>query len=100
MPEGPDDKRFMDFLLFRSLKGEQTPAEQEKVSEWRAAAPENEEHYRRLGRLLELTADVHRRPRGELDAPPDAVDLLRPRQGRAPRRRRWLLPVAALGALG
>lgn len=77
MRDEPNYNRFMDYLLFRSLKGETGAAEEEKVLEWRRSAPENEAHYSELERLLALTADAYRRPDEHVRPRPDATELVR-----------------------
>lgn len=75
MDESPEDNRFMDYLLFRSLKGTATTAEEEKVCEWRATAPENASYYRELGRLLDVTSQAHGEPAVDVGDPPSALEL-------------------------
>lgn len=105
------NNRFMDYLLYRSLKGEGTAEEEAKVLEWRRFSSENEAYYRQLERLLALTADAYREPQGAVGALPSASELVRLAQGSEPtsrprdpttrvRRRRldlWL--VGGLGAI-
>jgi transmembrane sensor len=85
----------MDELIFRSLKGRTTPAEESSIRAWRSASAENEAYYQQLALLLEeaeavLSAEaVPPAPplsaliRGE-DAPRQAKPL------RIPVRGRWL----------
>lgn len=67
----------MDHLLFRSLKGETTDSEEEALVEWRRAAPENEEQYRDLERLLGVVAEGHQAALDEPGPAPRAAELLR-----------------------
>lgn len=75
MDESPNNNRFMDSLLFRFLKGDTTAAEEEKVSEWRASAPENEQYFLELDGLLSLTAGAFD-PGAESEEPPSGEELL------------------------
>jgi len=97
----------LDEILFRSIRGDSTPAEQAAVMAWRRALPENEARYRELERLLELARQGDRR--GIPWAPPAATAILRETEKRRRwqtgprRRRRWLafglaaaVPAAAL----
>lgn len=72
-----DNHRFMDYLLFRSLKSDTTATEEETVIEWRNASPENEAHYLELARLLALTADAHRPSDEEVGPPPRSAEIVR-----------------------
>ena len=68
--------RFIDYLLFRALKGDVTPAEAEKVAEWRAASPSNEAYYRELEALLALTSESQAPLPATVVRPPVARELL------------------------
>lgn len=71
------DNRFMDYLLFRSLKGQATAAEEEKMLGWRRASPENEAYAQRLSRLLAMTSLAYGGSHGGVGEPPDAAELVR-----------------------
>lgn len=76
MNDPAENYRFIDHLLFRSLKGQSTNSEEEMVSRWRRSAAENEVYYQELARLLALTADAYRSAGARLGEPPDGLDLL------------------------
>ena len=48
----------MDSLLFRFVKGDVSPSEEDMVLTWRRAAVANETYFQELVRLLALTADA------------------------------------------
>jgi transmembrane sensor len=83
-----DDHRFMDWLLFRVLKGLATPAEEEMVAQWCARSTANALHYEHLRQLLQLTADAHRP--AAIDPAPTIADLLAGSEGRAMQESRGL----------
>jgi transmembrane sensor len=72
----PGSSRFMDHLLFRSLKGQATDSEEEALLEWRRASPENEEQYRELERLLSLVSDGYGLGQEGPGPAPDGAELL------------------------
>jgi len=77
MDRDPQDNRFIDYLLFRSLKGQATAAEEEKMLEWRRLSPENEAYAQNLSRLLALTSLAYGGSHGDVGPPPDAAELVR-----------------------
>ena len=81
----PEPNRFMDHLLFRSLKGDTTASEEAKVREWRQSAPDNESYYRQLGGLLKLTAAAYGPSDEEIGPAPDIHSTTTTRH-----RRHWL----------
>jgi transmembrane sensor len=60
-------------ILFRSLTGRATAAEESAVRAWREAARDNERQYRELGRLLQVSARADSLTRGRTKAPDSAV---------------------------
>lgn len=67
--------RFMDSLLFRHLKGDTSPSEEEVVLQWRGAAEENEVYFQGLARILELSA-LAGRDEVETGEPPSGAELI------------------------
>lgn len=89
MDPSPEYSRFMDYLLFRSLKAETTPAEEQKVREWLRASPDNRSYYEELARLLELTKDAYVPSDEDIGSPPSGRELVQAGHaaaGQAPRR--------------
>lgn len=95
--------------ILRSLRGEATPAEEEAVRAWRAAAPTNEARFREIEWLLRTARELDEGL--AVGPPPRAEDLIRkPIRGYAtglaaspagsvrPAWRRALLPIAAAAA--
>jgi len=70
------NNRFMDQLLFRSLKGETTDSEEEALLEWRRSSRENEAQYQELARLLSVVSEGYRELHRNLEPAPRAADLL------------------------
>jgi ferric-dicitrate binding protein FerR (iron transport regulator) len=89
----------MDHLMFRSLKRQTTPSEEEALLEWRRSAPENEAAYRELAQLLSAVTQGAEAGRPDAGPAPRAADLLaaarggdatlRPAGTRAARNRPW-----------
>lgn len=110
MDDRPERNRFMDFLLFRALKDQATPEEQDHVTEWRRESSRNEHYFREMELLLEITDDHGRRPIPTPGPAPDvrrvirmaerpAIGVLVPgRRGPQPTPRGWFRP-AGLGLL-
>jgi len=82
MSDRVEQNRFMDFLLFRSLKGMTSGAEEERVRSWRGADPANETHYEELRALLSLTQEAYRSLPADPGPAPDGWELL---HGEGPR---------------
>lgn len=76
MDPSPESSRFMDHLLFRSLKADTTPAERDKVREWLRESPDNRSYYREVARLLELTNDAYTSPDEDSGPPPSGRELI------------------------
>jgi ferric-dicitrate binding protein FerR (iron transport regulator) len=64
----------MDEIIHREHRGEASPAELQRLSEWRRASITNEHDYRRVVRLLRLTRNLATSPRS---ARPSAEAILR-----------------------
>lgn len=77
MDPNRENNQLIDHLLFRSLKGDTSPPEEQTVDEWRQSSPDHESYYREMARLLELTreagADVDR----AIGSAPAASEILR-----------------------
>lgn len=78
MDEHSGHSRFMDYLLFRSIKGEVEPPEDDGVLEWRRSSPANEAYFQELEQLLDLTQYAYRIPDVGSRRPPAAADLVQP----------------------
>lgn len=66
-------------LLFRSLKGRTTPAEEAAVQAWRRGSAENERTYRELAEVLAAAATTEGLPE---TSPPSPLKLIHPAETR------------------
>jgi transmembrane sensor len=89
MAGGPDETAAdrMDELIERSLRGEASQAELERLAAWRHASLSNERHYRQVVRLLDAARALGPPPYG---AVPTAATLLA--RARPAESRRWAPP--------
>jgi ferric-dicitrate binding protein FerR (iron transport regulator) len=72
----------MDQIIVRLLQGVATPEEEEWLRRWRSETPENDERYREVKRLWELTALLD--PRIMRESPPRFEGVILTAEGREP----------------
>ncbi|MCJ7626976.1 MAG: FecR domain-containing protein [Longimicrobiales bacterium] len=63
----------MDDLIIQILSGSSSPFEEERLRRWREAAPENEEHFREMAQVWDLTAPE---PVVPVSGPPEVKEIL------------------------